>query len=184
MSETRSAKQNNNLNGELTLKNLITSNHLRYLTNDSKGLTIDAVTDAEVVATNHSLIANTLATSDFDGDADGELTLPAATPDTVVIYEQGETLDSAKYLKFKCAGDDVFEAGCHIVLGTNATNQSDTSVATDTSLKLTMTATNNPWGGVGSQICFYCATAGSWRVKLGTRTIVGSGVVGAQVLFA
>lgn len=183
MSETRSAKQNNNLNGELTLKNLITSNHLRYLTCDNKGLALATPTHANIVA-NHTLAANKLTVGAFTGAAAGTLTLPAATPDTVVVYQQGELFDSNFALTIKCATGDTFEADCHIALSTAQTDERDTSAADDTSIAITAAADNNTWGGVGSQICFYCGTSMKWRVKLGNIVPTGTGVAGTTVAFA
>jgi hypothetical protein len=181
--------QNLQVEGNVVVTSQMTSHYLNYITGDPFGLTVQALSDANVDAAagsaDNDMVANKFVQSDYDAGAAGNITLPAATKDAVIIYEQGEEADGGNVaLTATCSGDDTFVAGCHIHAGTGAANQNDTSVATDVSLAITFTGTNDTWGGVGSQLCFYSPLAGKWMVRFGRVVPTGTGAPGTQIAFA
>jgi len=122
-------------------------------------LTSDQV-DADPTLTN-----NAIHTSAFDGNEAVDMTLPAATVGSYVIYRQSAEADEANAIDFICAGTDTFEANQIVEIG-NIAAQSDVSAGDDVKLIITPTTANNAWGLAGSQVHFFCRQAGKWLVKV------------------
>jgi len=122
-------------------------------------LTSDAV-DADPTLTN-----NAIHTSAFDANEEVDMTLPAATVGSYVIYRQSAEADEANAIDFNCAGTDTFEANQVVEIG-NIAAQSDVSAGSDVKLIITPATTNNAWGLAGSQVHFFCRQAGKWLVKV------------------
>ena len=120
----------------------------------------------------------------FTGAAQQITTLPAATVGVVCIHAQSkDTAGGTAFLRFDCAGSDVFATGS--VIESTATNALtfDVSTAGETELKFTPADAATNCMSTGSRIYFYCTTAGIWNISTDLDSI-GTGVTGTFVFAA
>ena len=123
------------------------------------------VSDATVDA-NITLVKNYEYVSAWDSDGATALTLPAAVPGVMIAWVQEAQADGATALVATAAGTDTYEPYQDVKFGTGIPAQQDSSVAGDTILTLTCSATNGGWGVIGSYIMWYCKNPGEWLVKV------------------
>ena len=135
---------------------------------DPGGMIEVTLSDTDMSGQTVALAADTVATSEWDGDGNATLTLPAATNGAYVVVRQSAAADNgATYISLVCAGSDTYEADQTVGVGLNKAAQNDCSVAADTDLRITIAAdVNNGWGSVGSSIVAYCRDEGTWLVKV------------------
>ena len=123
------------------------------------------VSDATVDA-NITLVKNYEYVSAWDSDGATALTMPAAEEGVFIAWVQEAQADGATALVATCAGNDTYEPYQNVKFGTGIPAQQDSSVAGDTILTLTCSATNGGWGVIGSYILWYCKNDGEWLVKV------------------
>ena len=128
-------------------------------------LTSLAVNDATVDA-GITLLANHEYVSSWTADATSAITLPAATAGTFVAFVQVADADAANAMTITAAGSDTYEPYQEVHIGTGIPAQQDSSVAGDTVLTITPSATNGGWGMTGSYFMYYCKNDGEWLVKV------------------
>ena len=121
----------------------------------------DATVDAGI-----TLVKNYEYVSAWTADAATALTLPTAEEGVMIAWVQEAQADEASALVATCAGSDTYEPYQHVKFGTGIPAQQDSSVAGDTILTLTCSATNGGWGVIGSHILWYCKNDGEWLVKV------------------
>ena len=201
--ESDSKKSTVEVTKNLYVNGSILSNYLRFTTGDYDGLTISTKTDDNVDA-GLTLSANTVTESAWEGDTAAAITLPSATLGTLVVWIQTAVGDGGNAITFTCAGTDTYETqSLHIplldvsgvltprIIGTSYTPTQplgggiiNSAVSNaSTSLAFTTTATNNNWGTAGSQVAFYCAKDGLWRVAVVCRRL-GTGDGGDDISFS
>jgi len=122
------------------------------------------VSDATVDA-NITLVKNYEYVSAWDSNAATALTLPSAIEGTMIAWVQEAQADEASALVATCASGDTYEPYQHVKFGTGLPAQMDSSVAADSVLTITCSATNTGWG-IGSYILWYCKNPGEWLVKV------------------
>ena len=121
----------------------------------------DATVDADI-----TLVKNYEYVSAWDSNAATALTLPAAEEGVMIVWVQEALADEASALVATCASGDTFEPYQNVKFGTGIPAQQDTSVAADTVLTITCSATNTGWGPIGSNFMLYCKNDGEWLVKV------------------
>jgi len=120
----------------------------------------DATVDAGI-----TLVKNYEYVSAWDSNAATALTLPSAEEGVMIAWVQEAQADEASALVATCASGDTYEPYQHVKFGTGLPAQMDSSVATDSVLTITCSATNTGWG-IGSYILWYCKNDGEWLVKV------------------
>jgi len=146
---------------------------------DPAGLTTTAKTDSQC-DTGFTIGNNTIIDAAWDGgNAASSIVLPAATVNNYVIWRQTAAADGAGVnLVITCASSEFFEGDQVLSTGTNLAVNNEITAATDNTLTVAVTTSNNGWGEVGSNIHFYCKKAGFWLVKLHGVTL-GTGAAGS-----
>ena len=84
----------------------------------------------------------------------------------MITWAQEAQADGAYALVITCASGDTYEPYQHVKFGTGIPAQQDSSVAGDSVLTLTCSATNGGWGMTGSYFMLYCKNDGEWLVKV------------------
>ena len=121
----------------------------------------DATVDADI-----TLVKNYEYVSAWVADAATALTLPAAEEGVMITWVQEALADTAVALVATCASGDTFEPYQNVKFGTGLPAQMDTSVAADSVLTITCSATNTGWGPIGSNFMLYCKNDGELLVKV------------------
>lgn len=121
----------------------------------------DATVDAGI-----TLIKNYEYVSAWTSDATSALVLPEAKPGVFIAWVQEGDADAANAMTITCASGDTFEPYQEIRIGTGIPAQQDSSVAGDTIITITPSATNGGWGMTGSYFLLYCKNEGEWLVKV------------------
>ena len=121
----------------------------------------DATVDADI-----TLVKNYEYVSAWTADAATALTLPAAEEGVIITWVQEALADGAYAAVFTCASGDTFEPYQEIRIGTGIPAQQDSSVAADSVITITPSATNGGWGMTGSYFLLYCKNDGEWLVKV------------------
>ena len=150
----------------------------------SASVSLEAVTftDADCDA-GVTLSSSAVHTCAWDSGATSAVTLPAATIGNFVIWRQSGLADEANAVTFTCAGTDNFESNQIVHAGGETAGDASAAIASaDKALAITPAATNCGWGQVGSQVSFYCRTAGRWLVRVKGRNL-GTGT-GGTIAFA
>ena len=180
--------------GGNTMTQPIKGNYMRFLTGEYSGLSLLIKTDANCDS-GFTASLNTVHDCAALGDAVNLFVLPSATKDAVVIFRINAQCDGGQNLVFQCnntdnyigetlvnntIGDSPLSPGVR-VFGTDFTPTQGTKIttmlATDNVLTISATATNNQTH-IGSEVGFYCETAGSWRIMF-KGSALGSGVMNA-----
>jgi hypothetical protein len=131
----------------------------------SGALTSLVVADATVDA-GITLVKNYEYLSGWLADASSALVLPQAEPGVFISWVQTGDADAANAMTITCASGDTFEPYQEIRIGTGIPAQQDSSVAADSVITITPSATNGGWGMTGSYFVLYCKNAGEWLVKV------------------
>ena len=121
----------------------------------------DTVVDAGI-----TLVKNYEYVSAWTCDAASALTLPSAEVGVMVTWVQEALADGAYAAVFTCASGDTFEPYQEVHIGTGIPALQDASVAADSVLTITISATNTGWGAIGSNFMLYCKNDGEWLVKV------------------
>ena len=100
-----------------------------------------------------------------DGTVDAGITL-AADAGVFISFVQTADADAANAMTITAASGDTYEPYQEIRIGTGIPAQQDSSVAADSVITITPSATNGGWGMTGSYILFYCKNEGEWLVKV------------------
>ena len=128
-------------------------------------ITSNTQTDAEVDA-GLTLTADNEYLAAWTSDATSAITLPEATEGAFIAWVQTGDADAANAMTITCASGDTFEAYQEVRIGTGIPAQQDSSVAADSVLTITPSATNGGWGMTGSYFLLYCKNDGEWLVKV------------------
>ena len=131
----------------------------------SGDLTSLAVVDATVDA-GITLVKNYQYLSAWIADATSALVLPSAEKGVFISWVQTADADAANAMTITCASGDTFEPYQEIRIGTGIPAQQDSSVAADSVITITPSATNGGWGMTGSYFIVYCKNPGEWLVKV------------------
>ena len=121
----------------------------------------DATVDAGI-----TLLANYEYVSAWTSDATSAIVLPSATEGTMITWVQEGDADAANAMTITAASGDTYEPYQEIRIGTGIPAQQDSSVAGDSVITITPSATNGGWGMTGSYLMFYCKNDGEWLVKV------------------
>lgn len=121
----------------------------------------DATVDAGI-----TLVKNYEYVSAWTSDATSALVLPAAEEGVMITWVQEGDADAANAMTITCASGDTFEPYQEIRIGTGIPAQQDSSVAGDSVITITPSATNGGWGMTGSYFMLYCKNDGEWLVKV------------------
>ena len=121
----------------------------------------DATVDAGI-----TLVKNYEYTSGWLADATSAIVLPAAEAGVFIAWVQTADADAANAMTITAASGDTYEPYQEIRIGTGIPAQQDSSVAADSVITITPSATNGGWGMTGSYILFYCKNQGEWLVKV------------------
>jgi len=173
----------------------VAGNYLRWTTGDYSGLSLLTKTDAQC-DTGFTATVNTLHECAALGDATNAFVLPSATAGAVVVFKWSAQYDGGNDATVTTASGDFFEAqtlnlptlgagagakGPRIIGTSFTTTQSlgkiSTFTAAHNTLTMATTATNNQ-SNVGSELSFFCASKGFWRI-LWQGAALGSGVMNA-----
>ena len=84
----------------------------------------------------------------------------------MVTWVQSADADAANAMTITAASGDTYEPYQEIRIGTGIPAQQDSSVAGDSVITITPSATNGGWGMTGSYLMFYCKNDGEWLVKV------------------
>ena len=122
---------------------------------------VDGTVDAGI-----TLVKNYQYLSAWLGDATSALVLPTAEEGVMVTWVQTADADAANAMTITCATGDTFEPYQEIRIGTGIPAQQDSSVAADSVITITPSATNGGWGMTGSYFMLYCKNDGEWLVKV------------------
>ena len=122
---------------------------------------VDGTVDAGI-----TLVKNYEYLSAWLGDATSALVLPTAAPGVFISWVQTADADAANAMTITCASGDTYEPYQEIRIGTGIPAQQDSSVAADSVITITPSATNGGWGMTGSYFILYCKNAGEWLVKV------------------
>ena len=128
-------------------------------------LTSLAVADATVDA-GITLVKNYEYVSAWLADATSAIVLPSAEAGVMIAWVQSADADAANAMTITCASGDTFEPYQEIRIGTGIPAQQDSSVAADSVITITPSATNGGWGMTGSYFMLYCKNDGEWLVKV------------------
>jgi len=128
-------------------------------------LTSLAVNDATVDA-GITLVKNYEYVSSWTSDAVSAIVLPKAEAGVFIAWVNVADADGASAMTITAAGSDTYEPYQEVHIGTGIPAQQDSSVAGDTILTITCSATNGGWGQIGSTFMFYCKNDGEWIVKV------------------
>jgi hypothetical protein len=131
-------------------------------------------TDCDAGVTLSSSAVHTCA---WDASATSEVTLPLSFEGNYIIWRQSALADEANAITFSTSGSDTFE-GNQIVRISTTTSSVDISEASDNHIIITPSASNSGWGGIGSQISFYCRTGSKWLVRT-NEVPIGTGTNGS-----
>ena len=122
---------------------------------------VDATVDAGItLAKNYEYVSAWLA------DATSAIVLPSAEAGVMIAWVQSADADAANAMTITCASGDTFEPYQEIRIGTGIPAQQDSSVAADSVITITPSATNGGWGMTGSYFMLYCKNDGEWLVKV------------------
>ena len=121
----------------------------------------DATVDAGI-----TLVKNYQYLSGWLADATSAIVLPAADAGVFIAWVQTADADAANAMTITAASGDTYEPYQEIRIGTGIPAQQDSSVAADSVITITPSATNGGWGMTGSYILFYCKNEGEWLVKV------------------
>mgnify|MGYP003151565644 FL=1 len=122
---------------------------------------VDATVDAGI-----TLVKNYEYVSAWLGDATSAIVLPSAEAGVMIAWVQSADADAANAMTITCASGDTFEPYQEIRIGTGIPAQQDSSVAADSVITITPSATNGGWGMTGSYFMLYCKNDGEWLVKV------------------
>ena len=135
----------------------------------------------------YTLVANAISTFAGDGSAATLVNLPAATAGTYCVLQITGDIDEANAFAIQTnAATDVYahqvvtmdHAGVGTGSGIGIKTAGTAAAPTSVELIYTAAAANTNFLGVGSEIFFYCATAGEWLVKV-KAIAEGNGTTGA-----
>ena len=121
----------------------------------------DATVDAGI-----TLVKNYEYLSAWLGDATSAIVLPEAKPGVFISWVQTADAHAANAMTITAASGDTYEPYQEIRIGTGIPAQQDSSVAADSVITITPSATNGGWGMTGSYFILYCKTEGEWLVKV------------------
>tara|TARA_R110000787_G_scaffold12366_1_gene39910 strand:+ start:29 stop:583 length:555 start_codon:yes stop_codon:yes gene_type:complete len=124
-----------------------------------------AVNDATVDA-GITLVKNYQYLSAWLADATSAIVLPSADKGVFISFVQTADADAANAMTITAASGDTYEPYQEIRIGTGIPAQQDSSVAADSVITITPSASNGGWGMTGSYIVFYCKNQGEWLVKV------------------
>ena len=124
-----------------------------------------AVNDATVDA-GITLVKNYEYLSAWLADATSAIVLPSADKGVFISFVQTADADAANAMTITAASGDTYEPYQEIRIGTGIPAQQDSSVAADSVITITPSASNGGWGMTGSYIVFYCKNQGEWLVKV------------------
>lgn len=99
--------QNLEVSGRTNVNGHLSNNYLRFMLRDYSNLTLVTKTDAEADA-GLTLANETYNEVAWAGDAASAITLPAATPGSLVVFEFAAQADGAADIVFSCATGDEF----------------------------------------------------------------------------
>lgn len=139
-------------------------------------------------ATGFTAAVNTAYASAWSADAGCALTLPRATVGSLIIWRQTAAADGTGALVITRNAADSFNVNQSVafmsIADNAATNVGEvtTAVAANNTLTLTTHAATI-WGGIGSTLTLYCATAGVWSVNIPKAVGVGA-ATGGSVAFS
>ena len=122
---------------------------------------VDATVDAGI-----TLVKNYEYVSAWLADATSAIVLPSAEAGVMIAWVQSADADAANAMTITCASGDTFEPYQEIRIGTGIPAQQDSSVAADSVITITPSATNGGWGMTGSYFMLYCKNDGEWLVKV------------------
>ena len=122
---------------------------------------VDATVDAGI-----TIVKNYQYLSAWLADATSAITLPAAEEGVFIAFVQTADADAANAMTITAARGDTYEPYQEIRIGTGIPAQQDSSVAADSVITITPSATNGGWGMTGSYYLLYCKNDGEWLVKV------------------
>jgi len=128
-------------------------------------LTSLAVVDG-TVDSGITLVKNYEYLSAWLGDATSAIVLPSAEEGVFISWVQTADADAANAMTITCASGDTYEPYQEIRIGTGIPAQQDSSVAADSVITITPSASNGGWGMTGSYLIFYCKNENEWLVKV------------------
>lgn len=151
------------------------------------GITPTALTDT-AADTGFTAVANTAYASAWLADAGCAVTLPQATVGSLIMFRQTAIADGTGALVITRNAADSFNVNQSIAfmsIGNNvATNVGEVATAITANNTLTLTThAAGIWGGIGSTLTLYCATAGVWSVNIPKAVGVGA-ASGGSVAFS
>ena len=122
---------------------------------------VDGTVDAGI-----TLVKNYEYLSAWLGDATSAIVLPAADPGVFISWVQTADADAANAMTITAASGDTYEPYQEIRIGTGIPAQQDSSVAADSVITITPSASNGGWGMTGSYFIFYSKNPNEWLVKV------------------
>ena len=133
----------------------------------ANGVTGEQAADYTAAAA-YTLVANAESTFAGDGEAATLINLPAATRGTLCVLRITGDIDNTGVVTIQTnSADDVYEKQVISAGGPGGVTTAGTPAApTTTELQYTAAGANTNFLGIGSEIFFYCATAGRWLVKV------------------
>ena len=99
-------------------------------------------------------------------DATSAIVLPAAASGVFIALVQTAAADADNAMTITAASGDTYAPYQEIRIGPGIPAHQDSSVAADSVITITPSATNGGWGMTGSYILFYCKNQGEWLVKV------------------
>ena len=189
--------------GSVTMNGAVSSNYIRFATQDWHGLSLSTKSDANCDS-GFTMAANTLHECAALGDAANAIVLPDADPGTLCVWRYTAQADGGSNITFTCASGDFYQAQ---TINMDVANVGDahpfsrwikstdttqtvatfagsiiTAAATHNTLTYAHTATNNQTN-VGAEIAFFCQTDGYWRIAW-QGSELGSGALNASFAFS
>jgi hypothetical protein len=168
---------------ELT-SNTISSNYIRFATEDWDGMTVSVLNAAETEA-GPSMVDGYIYESAAIGTETAALTLPAAAQGALTVFRFTGQYDDDDVLSFTCASGDFLAAG---TINLNVSNISAGQVITKRAIQTSWTQATNSHSGLrtmdgtthnkisftgvatnnqtnkDAELAFYCAVDGFWRI--------------------